>query len=388
MGLNATVTPGITVTSSTVLSAANLNLLGTPTVSITGSIDTSDIGADTIGSNQIIDGAVDADKIGNIGGANSILKGVDSQSSIGMSTSVIDSDDNAQISLLVNDTSELKARYITGHLDVSAATDNSEGDIDALNLTIKDNTITGDMLQSNAVQAHIGNIQPGGGKTEVGGKAANVNGGAGLIVFDPSAQDSIGDDLFYGKAKVLQPVRANQVLISGGGETSPLAFGTVPGVPDAFVNAYTPVYSGSENTTEHIFTKLFGSNVYGIRRENQLAGTSGYGVLLVVFEEGLFETGDNVGVMGNGINNISNHNLMPFVYGTVGLARYGSDLEILTSEEVPERPFVYVTWYLNTPSSGTIGENGVVAMHQRVKTGDGSPYLRNVHHCNMSFFKY
>ncbi len=39
MPLFVTVTPGTTVSSTTTLSASTLNLLGTPTVNITGTID-------------------------------------------------------------------------------------------------------------------------------------------------------------------------------------------------------------------------------------------------------------------------------------------------------------------------------------------------------------
>ena len=386
MGLNATVTPGLTVTSSTVLSAANLNLLGTPTVSVTGSIDSSDIGADSVGTDEIQANAVTQAEIGNIGGVNYILRGDSNNNGQGISTVARGGDDNSeQISLLVNDTSTLKARYITGSLDVTADTST-----DTLGLTIKEDTITNAMLKNDAVKAHIGNIQPGGGKNAVGGKASPGNGGAGLIVFDPSATDTIGDESYYGKAKVLQPTRANQVVISGGGETSPLSFGTVPGMPDAFVHAYTPVYGGVYATDEaDIFVKLFGANVFGIRRDNDLEGHADYGVLLVVFDEGVFDEGDNVGVMGTGINNDYAHcGIMPFVHGNVALARFNANLQITTDTEIPERPYVKVKWFMSTPSSGTIGVNGVVPMHQFLRNSSNHPHTRSVDACNMSFYKY
>lgn len=388
MGLNATVTPGITVTSSTVLSAANLNLLGTPTVSVTGTIDSSDIGANTVGTSELIDNSVTAAKIGDIGDPNYIISGDSSGNGVGISTLAQDGSTN-KISLLVNDTSTLKARFITGSLNVTAATTTDDGNTSALDLTIKDDIITNAMLKNDAVKAHIGNIQPGGGKNAVGGKASTGNGGAGLIVFDPSAQDTIGDESFYGKAKVLQPTRANQVLISGGGETSPLAFGSIPGMPDAFVHAYSPVYRGHTTASGgDIFTKLFGTGVYGIKREHQLTGVEAYGVLLVVFNAEIFSENDNVGVMGNAISGNYDHaGHMPFVHAPVALARFNESLEIVTDTAVEEKPYLYVKWLISTRGSGTIGENGVLAPQDSLQDGSGL-FMRNVNACNMSFYKY
>ena len=382
MGLNATVTPGLTVSESTVLSASNLNLLGTPTVSITGSIDASDIGQNTVGSSELQDNAVKEQHIGSIGGTNYILRGDASGNGQGITT-LAQEGDETQISLLVNDKTTLRARYITGAIEATTPDSNK------LNLAIKDDSITSAMIQSNAVDINISNIQPGGGKDAVGGKASNSAGGAGLIVFDPSAQGAIGEDNFYGKAKVLQPTRANQVLLSGGGESSPLGFGSLPGIPNAFVHAYSPVYRGSTDASSgDIFTKLFGTGVYGIKREHALTGAEAYGVLLVVFEAGIFSENDNVGVMGSGLNSDYEYaGLMPFVHSQVAVARFNESLSTVTDTTVDERPYVYVKWLMSTRVSGTIGVNGVLAPQDSLQDGNDL-YFRGVNACNMSFYKY
>jgi hypothetical protein len=295
MGLNATVTPGITVTSSTVLSAANLNLLGTPTVSITGSIDSSDIGDNTIDSNQIVNGAVDANKIGNIGGANYILKGVDSSSSIGIKTVAENADEVDQISLLVNDTSSLKARYITGSLDVTA-----DAATNTLGLTIKDDIVTSGMIQDSAFSGRIriGDIQPGGGVGNGGvGSTNSAAKTGGLLVFDPSSKLSIDGSDVYGKAVVLQPSGPNQFLKSDSGGKGGLEFGTITGQADGYVSAYADTAVGAESTSPSgAFTKIMSSNVHSLKFQ----GTRG--VIRVYFEDGQYSNGDTVNVMGYGIS--------------------------------------------------------------------------------------
>tara|TARA_A100001037_G_scaffold197665_1_gene176750 strand:- start:347 stop:1507 length:1161 start_codon:yes stop_codon:yes gene_type:complete len=386
MGLNATVTPGINVTSSTTLDAANLNLLGTPTVSITGSIDSSDIGQNTVGTSEIQANAVTQTEIGSIGGTNYILRGDSSGNGAGISTLAQDGGED-QISLLVNDKTDLKARMITGDLDVTTVDGNK------LNLAIKDNSISAAMLQDNVTSINIGNIEPGGGLNADGGKASVANGGAGLIVFNPGATSTIGDDTYYGKAQVLQPTRANQVIVSSGGESSPLAFGTVPGMPDAFVHAYSPTYRSHVATSgDDIFTKLFGSGVYGIKRKHDLTGAEQYGVMLVVFDIGLFAADDNVGVIGNGINGKYEHaGVMPLVHGPVQVDRFNESLTVVTDTEVEQRPFIYVKWMVSSRESGTIGVNNVEAPQDQLQdTGSSGTqqYFRNVNVCNMTFYKY
>jgi hypothetical protein len=75
MPLFVTVTPGTTVTPTTTLSASTLNLLGTPTVNITGTIDggTLTLGANSVNTAAIQDAAVTADKILNASVSNAKL---------------------------------------------------------------------------------------------------------------------------------------------------------------------------------------------------------------------------------------------------------------------------------------------------------------------------
>jgi len=65
MPLFVTVTPGTTITSNTTLDASTLNLLGTPSVDVTGSVDGGSLtlGANSVNNAAIIDGAVDSNKL-------------------------------------------------------------------------------------------------------------------------------------------------------------------------------------------------------------------------------------------------------------------------------------------------------------------------------------
>ena len=65
MPLFVNVTPGTTISSTTTLSASTLNLLGTPTVNITGTIDggTLTLGANSVNSDAIQNLAVTTGKI-------------------------------------------------------------------------------------------------------------------------------------------------------------------------------------------------------------------------------------------------------------------------------------------------------------------------------------
>jgi hypothetical protein len=60
MPLFVTVTPGTTVTSSTTLDASTLNLLGTPSVDVTGSVDGGSL---TLGSNSVNSNAIQNDAV-------------------------------------------------------------------------------------------------------------------------------------------------------------------------------------------------------------------------------------------------------------------------------------------------------------------------------------
>jgi len=75
MPLFVTVTPGTTITSSTTLSAATLNLLGTPTVDITGTVDggTLTIGANTVDTAAIQNLAVTTGRLADTSVTNAKL---------------------------------------------------------------------------------------------------------------------------------------------------------------------------------------------------------------------------------------------------------------------------------------------------------------------------
>ena len=58
MSLNVTVTPGHTFTDSETVTTGKLNAASTPTVSVSGSIDSSELGAGSVDSTQLAAGAV------------------------------------------------------------------------------------------------------------------------------------------------------------------------------------------------------------------------------------------------------------------------------------------------------------------------------------------
>lgn len=314
MGLNATVTPGLTVTDTTQLNAANLNLLGTPTISITGSIDSSDIGQNTVGSSEIQPNGVTQTEIGDIGGRNYILSGDSSGNGTGLDTLAVDDNNDQQISLLVNDKTDLKPRVITGNLEVTTSGANK------VNFAIKDNSISSDMLQSSALsrKVTINDIQPGGGISASGGvaniSASGVTGG--LIVFNPNAPTAtIDGDPYYGKPQVLQPSGADQYLKSVGTKGE-LTFGTLAGYPAAIVSAYAQAHADHDATaTSGLFNKMYSSNVHMVRRIGQTSPTVNYGMLRIFFSGGV-ANGDTVNVFGIGISNHAEHQMMPAVAAT------------------------------------------------------------------------
>ena len=70
MPLFVTVTPGTTVTNSTTIDATTLNLLGTPSVDVTGTVDggSLSISPGSVGTAQLTDNAVTFAKLDNIDG--------------------------------------------------------------------------------------------------------------------------------------------------------------------------------------------------------------------------------------------------------------------------------------------------------------------------------
>lgn len=368
MGLNATVTPGITVSSSTLLNAANLNLLGTPTVSITGSIDASDIGANTVGSSELQDNAVTQSHIGSIGGTNFILRGDASGNGQGISTLAQEGTED-QISLLVNDKTSLGARYITGAIEATTQ------DTNKLNLAIKDDSITSAMIQSNAVDINISNIQPGGGLQADNGLASTTQGdGGGIIFFDPTVDATIGDTNYYGKAKVLAvPKVANQVLKST--SSGALSFGTVGSTPVAYCQAYAVAVDHDANATSGVFSfnNNFASGIYLVRRSSLTNHNKG--VLRVFFSEDLLASGTNLGVFGFAVNNAASQQMLPIVTGTVGIQKINNEgVEDLSNGT--NHPYVDIKCLLETEGSGNTAPDAL-----------STAFLRNPNIINLTFYQ-
>jgi len=368
MGLNATVTPGITVSSSTLLNAANLNLLGTPTVSITGSIDASDIGANTVGSSELQDNAVKEQHIGSIGGTNFILRGDASGNGQGITT-LAQEGDETQISLLVNDKTTLGARYITGAIEATTPDSNK------LNLAIKDDSITSAMIQSNAVDINISNLQPGGGLQADNGLASTTQGdGGGIIFFDPTDDATIGSTSYYGKAKVLPvPKIANQVLKST--SSGALSFGTVGSTPVGFCQAYAVSVDHDANATSGVFSfnNNFKSGIYLVRRSSLTNHNKG--VLRVFFSEDLLASGTNLGVFGFAVNNAASQQMLPIVTGTVGIQKINNEgVEDLSNGT--NHPYVDIKCILETEGSGNTAPDAL-----------STAFLRNPNIINLTFYQ-
>lgn len=372
MGLSATVTPGITVSSSTLLNAANLNLLGTPTVSITGSIDSADIGANTVGTSELINDSVTAAKVGGIGGNNWILKGESATSSVGVDSLARNDSNETQISLLVNDKTTLRARYITGAIEATTSGDNK------LNLAIAEDSISAAMLQDSALtrKVSIKDIQPGGGVSGRDG-VASISSSAltgGLIVFDPDGQQAdINGTNYWGKPKVLQATGAGQYLKSTGSQGK-LEFGSLTEIPIAVASAYAnPSKGQDDNVDSGSLSQIYAPNIHLIRHVGLTNFTKG--VVRFFFSQGVVSVGDNVRVLGAAITNSYDNQCLPVVVASVAELQVDNDGNVDTSNGTV-RQYVDVK-FINEISAGTTTNPS--------ETAAGS--LRNPSYVNLTFYK-
>ena len=371
MGLNATVTPGLTVSETTVLTAANLNLLGTPTVSITGAIDASDIGANTVGSSELQDNAVEVRHIGSIGGTNFILSGDASGNGQGITTLAREGTET-QISLLVNDKTTLGARYITGAIEATTSGDNK------LNLAIAEDSISAAMLQDSALtrKVSIKDIQPGGGVSGRDG-VASISSSAltgGLIVFDPDGQQAdINGTNYWGKPKVLQATGAGQYLKSTGSQGK-LEFGSLTEIPIAVASAYAnPSKGQDDNVDSGSLSQIYAPNIHLIRHVGLTNFTKG--VVRFFFSQGVVSVGDNVRVLGNAITNSYDNQCLPVVVASVAELQVDNDGNTDTSNGTV-RQYVDVK-FINAISPGTTTNPS--------ETAAGN--LRNPSYVNLTFYK-
>jgi hypothetical protein len=343
MSLNVTVTPGHSFTDSETVTTGKLNAAATPTVSMTGSIDSSELGAGSVDTTQLAVGAVTPPKMGE-----SAL-GTPSTGSFTMKQDADDSDSDTDYqkkgNILVSGAggavdgkyeetfAGYPNRFLIGHAKkVGDGTDdvwtgdwtlrskflNSESSIlidqqDDQSITLKigsfkltSNMFTAGCVKSGTISDYsitLDKLTPGGGAStgEAGEPIAEKDKTfwGGLIDFNPDNQAGVTE--YHGKAETLQPTAKHQVVYAVA-EQQKLAFGHHPCIPKAFVYAHqtggTYDVDGGANRalTASDWTIYMSSGVEQITR----TGTAGVNDHSIRFAAGIYETGDTVKCMGTG----------------------------------------------------------------------------------------
>jgi len=333
MSLNVTVTPGHTFTDSETVNTAKLNAAATPTVSVSGSIDSSELGASSVDTTQLAAGAVDPSKMGESTLTPTASGGVTMDPSsynkkgVILASGAINNTPTGQFeelwagqpnSFLIGHATELDGTW-TGDWSLKSKTlhanstvyvsqqDEGSANSNTFTLQVRDGSIKRDMLQGGSVSnsklaaysVTLDKLTPGGGAatSNTGGVAEQDNTfWGGVIDFDPS--DATTTTKYNGTAKVLQPDGPNQVIRSTS-EGGRLAFGYHPCIPKAFI--YVCQTSGTRNATggsldASDYTIYTSSGVEQITR----SGTAGVLDHSIRFATGLYEEGDTVKCMGTG----------------------------------------------------------------------------------------
>jgi hypothetical protein len=331
MSLNVTVTPGHTFTDSETVNTAKLNAAATPTVSVSGSIDSSELGASSVDTTQLAAGAVDPSKMGEStltpsapGGGVTMDPSSYNKKGVILASGAINNTPTGQFeelwagqpnSFLIGHATELDGTW-TGDWSLKSKTLHANSSVyvsqqdegsdstpnNTFTLQVRDGSIKRDMLQGGSVSnsklaaysVTLDKLTPGGGAatSNTGGVAELDNSfWGGIIDFDPS--DATTTTKFNGTAKVLQPTAANQVLRSTA-EGVRLSFGHHPCIPKAWVNAIQTGGTFSRESTNATYTTEGNSGIDSIT-------TTGEGVIEIVFASGTpIAVGDTVRVFGFG----------------------------------------------------------------------------------------
>ena len=381
MSLNVTVTPGHTFTDNETVTTGKLNAAATPTVAVSGSIDASELGANSVGTTQLANEAVIATKMGVAalqasapGGFTMNPQTHSNKKGVILASGAIDGGTVGQFdelwagspnSFLIGHATRTDSTW-TGDWSVRSKVLSSNSSIfvdqqDASSITmlIKENAITKSMMQGQS----IGNEELGGyavtlDKITPGGGAASDNSGgiakdsndfwAGIMQFNPA--NEAGSTGWNGKAEALQASEKNQVVYSQA-KQSALVFGHHPCIPKAFamIRAHGE-HAGASSHNASDFTIIHGEGISEIKKvytsgageyaTYKVKLTSGYETMFGTSANGVGDQPDGV-ITGTPSTNNDDENTAG-IFGVVTGAIDGNrEFEIKTY------------WYSDASSLGT-----------------------------------
>lgn len=338
MSLNVTVTPGHTFTDNETVTTGKLNAAATPTVAVSGSIDASELGANSVGTTQLANESVTATKMGVAalqasapGGFTMNPQTHSNKKGVILASGAIDGGTAGQFdelwagspnSFLIGHATRTDSTW-TGDWSVRSKVLSSNSSIfvdqqDASSITmlIKENAITQSMMQGQSIgneelgsySVTLDKITPGGGaaSNNSGGIAKDSNNfWAGIMQFNP-AQEA-GSTGWNGKAEALQASEKNQVVYAQG-ISQKLVFAHHPCIPKAFASIHSNADHGSGNNyTNSDFTFLAKHGIEEIRKVNAPTQAGEYKIKLESGYEDLW-TGDAPTIFGWGSTGTSDVN--------------------------------------------------------------------------------
>jgi len=337
MSLNVTVTPGHTFTDSETVTTGKLNAASTPTVSVSGSIDSSELGAGSVDTTQLAVGAVTPPKMGEseLGTPSTGSFTMKQDADDGDSETVYQKKGNILVSgaggAVDGKYEETFAgypnRFLIGHAKkVGDGTDdvwtgdwtlrskflNSESSIlvdqqDDQSITLKigsfkltSNMFTAGCVKSGTISDYsitLDKLTPGGGAStgSAGEPIAEKDDSfwGGLIDFNPGNQAGVTE--YHGKAETLQPTAKNQVVYAVA-EQQKLAFGHHPCIPRAWCHIAQTASQDSDSdaaVAAENYSLLAG---FGVAEFSRAANH----VHTVKFDAGVFSESDTVKCVGEG----------------------------------------------------------------------------------------